>query len=122
MEIESDSVVSFLGVLVSKDGTTLATKVYRKPTHTGRYFNFNSNHQPRVKRGLIQSLHNRASTICQERKDLVNEIISLRSDLKLSDYPQGFNDSVITYKLSEERGKTTELCVCPACEECSRNV
>jgi hypothetical protein len=57
MEIESDSAIAFLDVLVNRKGTTLATKVYGKPTHTGRYLNINSNHPPHVKRGLIQSLY-----------------------------------------------------------------
>jgi hypothetical protein len=60
VEIEPDSAIPFLDVLVSREGKTLVTKVYRKPTYTGGYLNFNSNHPPHVKRGLIQSLHNRA--------------------------------------------------------------
>jgi hypothetical protein len=65
MEIESGSAIPFLDVLVIRKAISLATKVYREPTHTGRYRNFRSNHPPHVKRGLIQSLHNRASIICQ---------------------------------------------------------
>jgi hypothetical protein len=34
MEIESGSVIAFLDVLVIRKEVTLATKVYRKPTHT----------------------------------------------------------------------------------------
>jgi hypothetical protein len=77
METESNNAIAFLEVLVIREETTLATKVNRKSTHIRRYLNFNSNHPPHVKRGLIQSLHNRASTICQERQDLVKEIGSL---------------------------------------------
>lgn len=55
MEIESDSVIAFLDVLVIRKEMTLATKVFRKPTHTGQYLNVNSNHPPHVKRSLIQS-------------------------------------------------------------------
>jgi hypothetical protein len=33
MEVESDSAIAFLDVLVFRKETTLATKVYRKPTH-----------------------------------------------------------------------------------------
>jgi hypothetical protein len=63
---------------VIREETTLATEVY---THTGCYLNFNSHHLLHVKTGLIQSLHNRASTICKESQDLVKEISSLRSYL-----------------------------------------
>jgi hypothetical protein len=59
--MEVDSVIPFLDILVIRKEMTLATKVYRKPTHTGRYLNFRSNHLPHVKRGLIQSLHSRVS-------------------------------------------------------------
>jgi hypothetical protein len=59
-----------------------------------------------VKRGLFKSLHNRASTICQERQDLSEEI-NLRSDLQLNGYPHGFIDSAINFKgssrLNEEQ-------------------
>jgi hypothetical protein len=87
MEIESDSAIPFLNVLVVRKETTLTTKVRRKPIHTARYLNLRSNHPSHVERSLIQSLHNRASTICQEQ-DLCNEISSLRHDLRLSDVPK----------------------------------
>jgi hypothetical protein len=97
IETESDSAIGYLD-LVIREETTLATKVYRKSTLAGRYLNFNSNHPPHVKRGLIRSLHDRASTIRQERQDLVKETSSLRSDLQLSSYTKGFIDSVIYSK------------------------
>jgi hypothetical protein len=58
-----------------------------------------------VRRGLIQSLHNRASTICQERPDLFDEISSLTRDLQLSGYPQDFTDSVFNSKGSRRLNK-----------------
>jgi hypothetical protein len=105
MEIESDSAIALLDVLVIREGTTLANKVYRKHTHTGRYLNLSSYNPPHVKTGLIQSLHNRAATICQERQDVVKEIRSLRSDLQLNGYPQGYIDSVINSKGSSRLNK-----------------
>jgi hypothetical protein len=53
MEIESDSAIPFLDVLVIKKGITLAIKVYKKPIQTRQYLNFNSDHPPHVKKGLI---------------------------------------------------------------------
>jgi hypothetical protein len=102
MEIESDSAISFLDVLVTRKGTTLANTVCRKPTHIGRYRNFRSNHPPHVERDLIQILHNRPSTIRQERQDLFDEISNLKRDLQLNGYPQGFIDSVINSKGSSD--------------------
>ncbi|PNF26841.1 hypothetical protein B7P43_G17376 [Cryptotermes secundus] len=98
METESDNAISFLEVLVIREETALVTQVYRKPTHTGLYLNFNSNHPQDVKRGLIESLHDRASNICQDRRDLVKEINNLRHDLQMNGYTKGFTDSVINSK------------------------
>jgi hypothetical protein len=95
-------VIAFLDALVIRKDTTLATEVYRKRTHAGWYLNFESNHPPCVKRGLIQNLLNRASTICQ-KQDLFNAISSLRRDLQLSGYPQGFIDSVKSSSLNKEK-------------------
>jgi hypothetical protein len=91
MESEWEGAIPLLDVLVIRKEMTLATKDYRKPTHTGRCLSFSSNHPPHVKRGLIQSLQNTASTLCQERQDLFNETSSLRRDLQLNDYPPGFH-------------------------------
>jgi hypothetical protein len=60
---------------------------------------------PHVERGLIQSLHCRASTICQEWQDLDKEIISLRSDLQFNGSPQDFIDSAIYSKDSGRLNK-----------------
>jgi hypothetical protein len=94
-EIESDSAIPFLDVPVIRKEMTLATKVYRKPTHTGQHLNFNSNHPLHVEKSLIQSLLKRAFIICQ---GLCNEISTLRHDLQLNGYPGGFTDSAINSK------------------------
>jgi hypothetical protein len=78
MEIESESMIPLLDVLVVRKG-------HARATHTGSYLNFEFNH---VKRGIIRSLHDRASTIRQERQALFIEIDNPRRDLQLNDYPQ----------------------------------
>jgi hypothetical protein len=103
MEIESNNVISSLDILVVKKSSTLAIRVYRKPTHTGRYLNLESSHPPYVKKGLIHSLHKRAITICQDRQDLSREIVNLRHDLQLNDYPWSFIDSVMNSKDSSRQ-------------------
>jgi hypothetical protein len=44
MEVAANDTHIFLEVLVMKKGPKLATKVYRKPIHTGCYLHFKSNH------------------------------------------------------------------------------
>jgi hypothetical protein len=110
-KIESASAIALLDVMVIRKETTLATKVYRRRTQHDRYLSLNSNLLTHVKRGLIQSLHKRASTICQELQDLCNETSSLRSDLQLNGYPQGFIDSVINSESSSRPSREAKLCV-----------
>jgi hypothetical protein len=98
MEIESDNAIPLLDSLVFRKRTILATKVYGKPIHTGRYLSFKANYPPHVKRVSIQSLHSRASTICQERQDLLKELSSLQSDLHLNGYPKDFIGPLINSK------------------------
>lgn len=65
MEEERENQLPFLDVLVRKEGNNhLRTSVYRKPTHTDRYINFNSHHYPRVLRGTVQCLRDRAHNVC----------------------------------------------------------
>jgi hypothetical protein len=80
--------IPFMDVLVIRKETTMTIKVYKKPINPGLYLNLNSNHPQNQKRGLVQSLHKGASTICQEFQDLCNEISSLRHNLKLMVIPK----------------------------------
>jgi len=40
-----------------------------------------------MKRGIIGTLCNRATIMCQEKQDITEEIDNLKQDLLLSDYP-----------------------------------
>jgi hypothetical protein len=51
MEVEANDTLSFFGILIMKRVTKLAVKVYRRPTHTGGYLHFKSNHPHHVKNG-----------------------------------------------------------------------
>ena len=52
----------------------LDTSVYRKPTHSNKYLDFNSSHPKSVKIGLIKCLYNRAMNLTSKQDDLNNEI------------------------------------------------
>jgi len=90
MEIDTDSETPFLDVLIIRKVSTLVTKVYRKPTHTGRYLHFQWNHPSRVKRGVEQNLYHRGTTICQEQEVQSDETVTLKLALQLNAYHIGF--------------------------------
>ncbi|XP_064614661.1 uncharacterized protein LOC135478316 [Liolophura sinensis] len=63
MEQECNKTIPFLDVLISKRNDKLLTSVYRKPTHSDQYVNYQSNQPNRIKRGIISILTKRALQI-----------------------------------------------------------
>jgi hypothetical protein len=95
MEVEANNTLLSLDVLVMDRGPELAMKVYRKPTHVGRYLHFNSNRTRHVKTGVVLSFIGRANVICQDQKDFNKEIRNLIHDLMLNEYSQEFDNSIM---------------------------
>jgi len=44
LELEKEGLLLFLDAGLMKTGEKLVTRIYRKPTHTQQYINWNSNH------------------------------------------------------------------------------
>ena len=61
---EEEENITFFGVLVRRKGNKLQTSVYQKPTHTNRYIQFSSHYHPRILRGVIQCIRDRAHNVC----------------------------------------------------------
>ena len=55
-EIEQNNCLPFLDVLDTREGESLSTSLYRKPTFSGLYTNFYSYIPDKYKKGLIFSL------------------------------------------------------------------
>jgi hypothetical protein len=89
IEEETEGKIPFLDVLVTRDGRRMKTSVYRKPTHTGRYINYSSHHHPRVMKGVIQRLRDRAHNICDEELKH-EELKHLERVFTANGYPKPF--------------------------------
>ena len=92
---KEDKTIPFLDVLLilQEDGL-LGHKVYRKPTHTGRYLHYNSFHHPSITNSVCKTLVNRAKTICKVG-NMGCELEHLRSVLKMNGYPTKFIDNAM---------------------------
>ena len=70
------------------DGGSLDLTVYRKPTHTDQYLNFDSSHHFQHKRFVVRTLINRANCMVTKPKQKDAEIRHVKSALKANDYKE----------------------------------
>ena len=87
-ESRDDGSIPFLNILIipEEDGS-LNTAVYRKPTHTDLYLQWDSHHNIPSKYSVIGTLFYRAKTICSSPQHLQKEEQHLTSALKRCKYP-----------------------------------
>ena len=83
-----DGSMPFLDILITpcEDGN-LATTVFRKPTHTDLYMQWDSHHAISSKYSVIGTLHHRANTTCSGPKLLQQEEQHLQRVLTRCKYP-----------------------------------
>ena len=72
--------------------TEKSVSVYRKPTHTDRYLDFNSSHPILAKRTVVRALMERAENVCSDPVILAKEVEHLGKVLCYNNYPQWLID------------------------------
>ena len=87
-ESRPDGSIPFLDILITpgEDGR-LDTTVYRKPTHTDQYMQWDSHHTISSKYSVVGTLHHRAKTICSNKQLLQQEEEHLSEALMNCKYP-----------------------------------
>ena len=86
-EEAEDGSLAMLDTKTKRDARgRLSFSVYRKPTHTDQYLQFDSNQPLQHKLGVIRTLHHRARTLCSTEDSLMDELEHLQKVLSISGY------------------------------------
>ena len=94
-EVKKTNKLSFLDVLVSREEERFSTSLYRKPTFSGLYTNFDSFISVNYKRGLIYCLLFRVFTLTVDWKKFHDEVQFLKGIFRKNLFPQHFIDQCI---------------------------
>ena len=104
MELEHDGSIPFLGTVLTRCDDTLTTEVYRKPTDTGLLLYFQSHVDSRYKKGLVNTMVNRAYRLSSTKESFAKECNQLRTMFSKLHYPKSLVDSNIN-KFTQEPDK-----------------
>ena len=110
-ELESNRNLPFLNLLiVEKEDGDVKPKVYRKPTHTDQYLNFNSHHPIEHKLSVVRTLVHRNQSLISEDDDRKHEDQHVKTVLRSCGYPdwtfkkvKGQMESAKEKKLNKKR-------------------
>ena len=87
-EREKERQLPYLDSLTQAESDrSITTKVYRKPTHTDQYLQFESHHPLAHKLGVIRTLNYRADTIISDPEEIRKEKEHVRTALSQCGYP-----------------------------------
>ena len=88
-ENKEDGSIPFLDTIVKPQADcTLSITVYRKPTHTDLYLQWDSHHHLSAKFSVIHTLSHRAKTVCSKPELLQQEKDHLRKAFTKCKYPK----------------------------------
>ena len=91
VEKECNNSIAFLDTTTTRhsDGS-ITTSVYRKPTHTDKYLDYNSHHHQQHKRSVATTLLNRSNTIPTTEEEKLHETRHVLDTLQINNYPVCF--------------------------------
>ena len=87
MNLNRTTKISFLDTLITRNGKNLKIDVFRKPTHTDRYLDFNSHHDIKHKISAARTLIHRALTLPSTHASKQDELNHITTTLKCNGYP-----------------------------------
>ena len=88
----TEGAIPFLDTLPKPKGKEISISVYRKPTYTDRYLDFNSSHPISAKKAVVRALMDRAENVSSDPEILANEMEHLCKVPHYNNYPQWLID------------------------------
>ena len=87
IELQGTYGLSFLNTLTKPTPNSIESTVHRKPTHTDRYLDYNSNHPISAKLSVIHTVILRAKQVCSTPEFIAKEMDHLHKGLQDNHYP-----------------------------------
>ena len=92
LEREQNQSLAFLDVKVTRNkDNTISLTIYKKPTHTDRYLQFDSHHPKHHKFAVAKTLHNRINTHVTNNDDKATLHKQIQHTLTLNGFPRKFS-------------------------------
>ena len=106
IETECNGKISFLDTLVSRKNGVIVVDVYRKPTHTDRYLDFNSHHNNLHKASTASTLLHRALNLPNSSEGIKRELNYVHAALESNGYRSKFIKNI---QAKKTRSLTTNV-------------
>ena len=107
LETEGHSLAMLDTVTTRDDNGKLSFTVYRKPTHTDQYLQFDSNQPLQHKLGVIRTLHHRCQAICSSEEAKLAELDHLKKVLTVSGYTKSAWQTATTPRPQQKQQQHT---------------
>ena len=102
--MENDHKLSFLYVLLIRNGESIETTVFRKSTNNDIYLNWNSFAPNTWKKGTLKTLVQLAYTVCSTDQYLQNELDQLKNVFHMKNgYPKWVINQVLDQVKAEQQ-------------------
>ena len=100
-EIEMNNSLSFLGIRIVRDNNKFSTSVYRKPTFSGVFTNFDTFIPNSYKYALIFTMLHRDLKLCSNSEIFYQEFEKSKNIFRNNGYPINFSDFCIKKYLNK---------------------
>jgi hypothetical protein len=104
-EVETDNQLPFLDFMIRRLDGKLEFSVYRKPTHSGRYLSFDSEHTLNQKLSVIRSLTHRAHTHSSTQSAIDEEFRTIEREMCNNNFPRKIVQEEITQSTKRYKEK-----------------